>query len=388
MSADTNLFDTPFGGFSLHRYPPRKKGGQAPLRAWDAADEYLLHWLHDNQDLDVANNRSLICNDAFGALSLALHHLHPVNQGDSWLAHRACQENLAHNGMSGDNVVCIDSLTTPEQTLALVVIKVPKTLALLEDQLYRLRPRITENTCVVAAGMTKNIHTSTLKLFESIIGPTRTSLAKKKARLIFCQPQPQQWQHQSPYPSYYTLENSGYRIGNHANVFSRANLDIGTRLMLEHMNALPGADDIIDLGCGNGLLGLMAKARQPESRVGFFDESYMALASARENLQNALGPDALNDCQFLANNCLEGVATASADLVLNNPPFHQGNVVGDHIAWQMFQDARRVLKPGGQLWVIGNRHLNYHTKLKKLFGNCRVQGSNRKFVVLVTTCRT
>jgi 16S rRNA (guanine1207-N2)-methyltransferase len=48
----------------------------------------------------------------------------------------------------------------------------------------------------------------------------------------------------------------------------------------------------------------------------------------------------------------------------------------------MFTGARRVLAPGGELWVVGNRHLGYHVKLRRLFGNCRLVASDPKFVVL------
>ncbi|EPJ35110.1 putative Ribosomal RNA large subunit methyltransferase G [Streptomyces afghaniensis 772] len=48
----------------------------------------------------------------------------------------------------------------------------------------------------------------------------------------------------------------------------------------------------------------------------------------------------------------------------------------------MFSGARRALRPGGELWVIGNRHLGYHVKLRKLFGNSRLVASDPKFVVL------
>ena len=86
--------------------------------------------------------------------------------------------------------------------------------------------------------------------------------------------------------------------------------------------------------------------------------------------------------EFIADNCLEQQPDNSATLVLNNPPFHQQQSVGDHIARQMFRDARRVLKQGGELRVIGNRHLGYHQQLRRLFGNCELVASNPKFVVL------
>ncbi|MNW22036.1 Ribosomal RNA large subunit methyltransferase G [compost metagenome] len=54
----------------------------------------------------------------------------------------------------------------------------------------------------------------------------------------------------------------------------------------------------------------------------------------------------------------------------------------DHIAWQMLRDARRCLQDGGELRIVGNRHLDNYHKMKKLFGNCTTVASNQKFVVL------
>jgi 16S rRNA (guanine1207-N2)-methyltransferase len=55
--------------------------------------------------------------------------------------------------------------------------------------------------------------------------------------------------------------------------------------------------------------------------------------------------------------------------------------VSDEVAWQMFVQSHRALRPGGVLTVVGNRHLAYHAKLKRIFGNCTVVASNSKFVV-------
>jgi 23S rRNA (guanine1835-N2)-methyltransferase len=107
----------------------------------------------------------------------------------------------------------------------------------------------------------------------------------------------------------------------------------------------------------------------------------MAVASARLNVEHNL-PDALPRAHFMVNNCLDGVAVGAADRILCNPPFHQLQAITDHIAWQMFTDAHRVLPQGGELWIVGNRHLDYHNKLKRLFANAQVVASNSKFVIL------
>ena len=366
----------PQGEFQLARYPVRKK---ELLRAWDAADEYLLQQVAD-QDLCRPDSSLLIANDSFGVLSVALAKQHPVMWLDSYLARQGTLANLRANGQSTEQVELLDSLQTPFGQFDLVLIKVPKSLAMLEDQLYRLRPHLHAGSRVIAAGMVKHIHTSSLKLFERIIGPTHTSLARKKARLIFCQYDEVLTPGDSPYPSHYTLEGTDYRITNHAAVFSRQSLDIGTRFFIEH---IPRSDEplhIIDLGCGNGLVGLIAAEHNPQARLTFVDESTMAVASARTNFEAAFGNS--RRAEFQVTDCLAGIEPDSADLILNNPPFHQQQAVGDAVAWQMFSESLAVLKPSGQLWVIGNRHLAYHAKLKRLFGNCHTVVSNRKFVIL------
>ncbi|WP_439134868.1 methyltransferase [Pseudomaricurvus sp.] len=401
---DHRRLNTAFGTFELDRVPEphTTKGKQQPLRAWDAADEYLLQWL-DEQPALGSETRTLILNDSFGALTVALRDRPCWSQTDSLLARRGCGINLSNpynvRAEATQQVPeLLTSLQWPTQVMNLVVMKIPKTLALLEDQLFQLRSVIDQDTVIVAAAMTKNIHNSTLALFEKILGTTTTSLARKKARLIFCQPQMDQWQGESPYPSSYSLPQFPFAIHNLANVFSRGGLDIGTRFLLEHFPQLPEAKSIIDLGCGNGLLGIQAKHLHPQALVRLVDESCMAVESARLTIESAqaagyitggrddITPDVIISSEVSIsskiNNSLEGIDDASADLIVNNPPFHQQSVIGDHIAWKMFTDAKRVLRQGGELWVVGNRHLDYHIKLKRLFGHCETVASNRKFVIL------
>jgi 16S rRNA (guanine1207-N2)-methyltransferase len=235
---------------------------------------------------------------------------------------------------------------------------------MLEDQLHRIRPMLAKSTTIIAAGMTKHIHMSTMSLFEKIIGPTKTSLAFKKSRLIFSQLDDHLTVPENPYPdSYelpYQLDDVAINVSNHAAVFSQDKLDIGARFFIENLPVDTRYKTIVDLGCGNGVLGLMAALKNQQAKIIFTDESYMAT----------------RDAEFLQTDCLQGIDDGSVSLILCNPPFHQNNAISDNVAWQMFSESKAALENKGELWVIGNRHLAYHAKLKQIFGNCEVVASN------------
>jgi 23S rRNA (guanine1835-N2)-methyltransferase len=364
------------GEFELNRLPKRPR---ELLQAWDAADEYLLDTVAEKLK-PPEGARVLILNDGFGALAVALSAFRPHAMSDSYLSQQATRLNLAANGMPEYSVSLLNSLDLLDGVFDLVLIKVPKTLALLEDELIRLRPHLAVSTGVIVAGMIKSLPSSVWKLLERLIGPTTTSLARKKARLIFASLDAGLTVPSSPYPVHYRLENTEYRISNHANVFSRDSLDIGTRFFLQHLPFRQEACDIIDLGCGNGLVGLIAAERCPAATVHFVDESFMAVASARDNFQRVFGER--REATFRVGDGLIEAESGSADLILCNPPFHQQNTIGDQIAVSLFKQSLRVLRKGGELWVIGNRHLDYHNYLDRLFGAHSIIASNSKFIIV------
>lgn len=371
------ILDTPYASLDLIRQPEQPN---EPLQAFDAADEYLLATLHE-QGLPAAA-RVLILNDSFGALACALAaHAEVTSSGDSHLAHLALQKNLARNGISETRVTFVPASEMAQGPFDLVLIRVPKTLALLEEQLIRLHGQLAPGAQVIAAAMIKHLPRAAGDLLEQYIGAVQASLAVKKARLLSAtaseKPAPQ-----SPYPTRYRLDQPKLELLNHANLFCREGLDIGTRAFLPHLPQALGALRVADLGCGNGVLGIVYALGNPQAELTLVDESYMAVQSARENWQAILGE---RPADIRAGDGLAEQAPGSLDLVLCNPPFHQQQVVGDFLAWRMFTQAKTALAKGGELWIVGNRHLGYHLKLKRLFGNAEQVAATPKFVIIKAT---
>jgi 16S rRNA (guanine1207-N2)-methyltransferase/23S rRNA (guanine1835-N2)-methyltransferase len=380
MKTSLTLYDH---SLSLYQYPKAQQ--HKSWQAWDSADEYLIQYVNDN-DLITANTSLAIFNDDFGCLGCWFNpnDMHSRAKevlwfSDSYISLKSLEQNLDDNMLARQNIQCMRSIDKPEKELDLVLIKIPKTNALLEQQLIDLQSSVTERTIIVAAGKVQSVHKSTIALFEKYLGPTTTSLAKKKSRLIFCQPEGNR-AHQSPYPTTWQQESSPFTIHNLANVFSRQQLDIGARFFLQH---LPSCDnlDVIDLGCGNGVIGLNLLSKNQPQSVSFVDESTMAIESAKLNLEFNV-PESIKLASFTTSNCLSHIKQPCADLVLCNPPFHQQNTITEHIAKQMFVDAKRSLRTRGELRIVCNRHLGYFNFIKKQFGNCRIIASNKKFSIL------
>ncbi|MFW0890051.1 methyltransferase [Pseudomonas rhizophila] len=373
------LLDSPFAQLDLIRQPEQQN---EPLQAFDAADEYLLAYLAEQQPL--ADTRVLVLNDSFGALAASLAgKVEVISSSDSYLALQALEKNLVRNGLPFDAVPTLPASEPLTGPFNRVLIKVPKTLALLEEQLIRLQGQLAPGAQVIAAAMVKHLPRAAGDLLERYVGPVQASLAVKKARLLIATPEALQPETRvptaSPYPTRYWLEEPKIELVNHANVFCREGLDIGTRAFLPHLPKNLGTARVADLGCGNGVLAIASALQNPEAHYTLVDESYMAVQSAAENWRAALGE---REVTIRAGDGLAGQEPQSLDVVLCNPPFHQQQVVGDFLAWRMFQQAREALVVGGALYIVGNRHLGYHSKLARLFRGVEQVAATPKFVIL------
>lgn len=359
----------------IARFPVDKRETLLP---YEAADELIMEWWLQQ---DKRATECWLVNDSFGALTCFFHQQSTAqlsHMTDSFLARQAMLNNLAHNQLDSERVCCFDCIEPWQGQPDLIVLKVPKNLTLLQYQLARIS-QLTAGTPVLIAARLKDLPAKAIKLLKQAFGNMVPEPAKRKSRIMHASvtgtpmvtPEALSWE----------VPEFQLTLSNQANVFSRKSLDIGARFFLEHLPKAKPGSHVVDLGCGNGVLALAMASQQPENQYHLVDESFMAVASAQANQHTNL-PELAKNFHFYCQHSLTGMAEESIDWVICNPPFHQQQAITDEIAWQMFTQAYRTLRPGGKLRIVGNRHLGYHVKLKRIFGGAKVLASNAKFVIL------
>lgn len=161
-----------------------------------------------------------------------------------------------------------------------------------------------------------------------------------------------------------------------AGVFSRKELDFGTRTLIEQMALSPNSR-ILDLGCGYGPIGCFAAALADGADVTMVDMNERALSLAGENVHlNRLGP-----IRILQSDGFDQLREDQFDTILTNPPIRAGKST----VYRMFEEAVRHLYPQGELWVVIQKKQGAPStldKLKTLFPKVREVGKWRGYWVL------
>jgi 16S rRNA (guanine1207-N2)-methyltransferase len=165
-------------------------------------------------------------------------------------------------------------------------------------------------------------------------------------------------------------------------VFSWEHLDEASAVLAEVMD-IPRGAQVLDLGCGAGVLGAVAGLLSDGGAVTLVDADSEAVRCATRTLQST----AIASWRVCASDVTSAVRGESFDVVLCNPPFHTGKATDLALPRRFITEAHAVLCAGGRLQLVANRTLPYEAELERVFGNRRVVHDGARFKVLEATRR-
>ena len=292
------------------------------------------------------------------------------------------------------------------QGARVVLMQLPRSLAALDELAGAIARFAAADVTVVAGGRIKHMSMAMNEVLLRHFGDLNVSPARQKSRVLRATrplrpaaasgaaesgaaesgaAESSAAEPDAAWPRSVVHADLGLTVSAHGAAFAGTTIDIGTRFLLEFVDRMkPDAASAIDLGCGTGVLAAALALRRPGLTVLASDQSAAAVASAAATMRANGVSDRV---RVRRDDALGAQPDASAELIVLNPPFHIGSSVHAGIALKLFEDAARVLRPGGELWTVWNTHLGYRPALTRIVGPTDQVGRNSKFTVTVSTRR-
>lgn len=130
-----------------------------------------------------------------------------------------------------------------------------------------------------------------------------------------------------------------------AGVFSKSEVDFGSRLLIDTFEAPTQQGDIYDIGCGYGPIGLSIAKANADRTVYMFDVNERAIALSKKNAER----NGVQNVRIFESNGLSAIAhNAQAAAILTNPPIRAGK----DVVFRFYEEACEHLVTGGDLWVV------------------------------------
>ncbi|MWN90023.1 16S rRNA (guanine(1207)-N(2))-methyltransferase RsmC [Gilliamella sp. Pra-s65] len=178
-----------------------------------------------------------------------------------------------------------------------------------------------------------------------------------------------------------TIENQDIEIKSLPGVFSQKSLDTGSELLLnaliEHSDIIKG--NVLDVGCGSGILSTVIGKLYPEITLTLSDVSSAAIASSQATLNNNNVKATVVASDVFSN------LNDKYHLIVSNPPFHDGKQTDYTAVNTLIKEAKKHLKLNGYLCIVANSFLPYQTILDETFKSVEVIAQTTKFKVYLAS---
>lgn len=172
------------------------------------------------------------------------------------------------------------------------------------------------------------------------------------------------------------LRGKRLKLATDAGVFSRNEVDYGSRFLIETMNIAEDAR-VLDMGCGYGPIGLSAALLAVRGHVVMADVNERALELARENARlNGIG-----NVRIVQSDLFEQVPEGPYTVIVSNPPIRAGK----QVVHRLFEQSLDFLAEGGELWIVIQKKQGAPSaiaRLEQLFSDVQVVDKSKGYRVI------
>ena len=183
-------------------------------------------------------------------------------------------------------------------------------------------------------------------------------------------------------PTYwdFILRGKSFRFKTDNGVFSKKEVDFGSRLLVELFTYPEDASgNVLDVGCGYGPIGLSIGHSYEDKTVEMVDVNSRAIQLAQENaIQNNISNVRIYESDIFAN-----VENTSFAAILTNPPIRAGK----QVVHEILEKSYDHLSLNGELWVVIQKKQGAPSameKMEKVFGNVEIIGKKKGYYILVS----
>ena len=162
-----------------------------------------------------------------------------------------------------------------------------------------------------------------------------------------------------------TIKNISLHFHTNEEAFSPNSIDTGTLAMLSLVDFKEN-DKVLDLGCGYGVVGILASKIIGSKNVIMCDISDNAISLSREN---AILNEVDTDLTIQKSDGLRNITEDNFTIILSNPPYHADFSVPKHF----IEEGYRRLTPGGTLYMVTKRRDWYKNKIISVFGGVTIR---------------
>lgn len=173
----------------------------------------------------------------------------------------------------------------------------------------------------------------------------------------------------------FLFQGEPFQFTTDSGVFSKEGVDFGTELLLESAISFDLKGELLDLGCGYGVIGIVLKRFFPNLKVTCSDINPRALELTEINQEQ-------NQCEVevVVSGGFDRI-TQSFDAIITNPPIR----VGKQILYRLFEDSYRHLNNQGVFLAVVRRKQGAESaqkELRSIFGNCDVLEKKKGYWIL------